>query len=97
MPQVVRHGCDALSEVPLLRSEWQGTERSVRKERKRSVKLGPAVLQELEQPAQTVPQVPEQQQASEQDPPDQEQAEKERTAEQEPATAELPAAPPMFR
>ena len=95
MPQAVRHGCDALSEVPRLRSEWQGTERSVRKERKRSVKLGPAVLQELEQPAQTVLQ--ERQLASEQEPTDQEQAEKERTAEQEPATAELPAAPPMFR
>ena len=95
MPQVVRHGCDALSAAPRLRSEWQGTERSVRKERKRSVKLGPAVLQKLEQPAQTALQ--ERQLASEQEPTDQEQAEKERTAEQEPATAELPAAPPMFR
>ena len=42
------------------------------------MKLGPAVLQELERPAQTVLQ--ERQLASEQEPTDQEQAEKERPA-----------------
>jgi hypothetical protein len=68
--------------------EWQGTERSVRQWQQDSVKLGPAVQQELERPAQTVLQ--ERQLASEQEPTEQEQAEKERTA-------ELPAAPPMFR
>jgi hypothetical protein len=58
--------------------EWQGTERSVRQWQQDSVKLGPAVQQELERPAQTVLQ--EHQLASEQEPPELQPAEPERPA-----------------